>query len=87
MYRTYAHLAAEQRVLRLRDFLLRRDLAMTSIMDSVLDKFPPRQPSIFAADAGTTAYASAAIAAAPSNLFPHFRFEQIQHHCRKLRND
>jgi hypothetical protein len=66
---------------------LRRDLAMTSIMDSVLDKFPPRQPSIFAADAGTTAYASAAIAAAPSNLFPHFRFEQIQHHCRKLRND
>src|ERR1700676_1048211 len=42
--------------------------AMASIMDSVFDKFSPLQPAIFAADAGTAAYAMATIAAAPSNL-------------------
>jgi len=37
-------------------------------MDSAFAKFSPLQPAIFAAVAGTTAYATAAIAAAPSNL-------------------
>src|ERR1700730_5218237 len=41
---------------------------MAAIIDSVFDKFSPLQPAFFAADAGTTAYAMATIAAAPSNL-------------------
>src|SRR5882672_6076654 len=46
--------------------------AMASIMDSVLLKLSPLQPPIFAADAGTIANATAAIAAAPSNLLIMF---------------
>jgi hypothetical protein len=41
---------------------------MVSILDSVLPKFSPLQPAIFAADAGTTAKATAATTAAPNNL-------------------
>jgi len=50
------HLAAEHRVLRLRDFLLRRNLAFTVghgfDCDSVFAKLSPLQPAIFAAVAG-----------------------------------
>jgi hypothetical protein len=60
-------------------------------MDSVFDKFSPLQPAIFAADAGTVEHITAAIAAAPSSLLnmllPHFRFEQIRHHCRICESD
>jgi hypothetical protein len=42
---------------------------MASVEDSAFSKFSPLQPAIFAAEAGTTAKATAAIAAAPSNFF------------------
>src|SRR4030088_2203162 len=47
---------------------------MASIMDSAFDKFSPLQPAIFAADAGTTAYATAATSGAPQNFLIMFLF-------------
>src|SRR5882757_4822029 len=67
--------------------------AMVSIAVSVFARFGPLQPPMWAAWAGTTAYATAAIAAALINLLSmvisHLLIfvNKNRRHCRNLQND